>query len=117
MALISSVPYWIDAIYNSNDNSFLYTALLFWIILAAFICSAVFLIIEVKKINEKLWLMLLITIPISVVFLSRNFDSGSARIENKLAGIFSEPIMWLLIATLIGHLVVFIYKRNKPQIN
>lgn len=117
MALLTSLPYWLDAVYNDDNGGFLYTAIFFWAVLAAFICSAVFLIIKVKKISEKVWLMLLITLPLIGVFVSRNFDSGTFRIENKLAGIFSEPIMWMLIATLIGHFILFIYKRNKPQIS
>lgn len=117
MALAASVPFWLEAIQQSENNDFLYTAIIFWLTGIACVCSGVSLITELKKIDDKVWLLPLIIIPIGGFFLSRSFGGASVKIESKLAGIFSEPIMWILIATLIGHLVLFFYKQNKQQMN
>lgn len=117
MALAASVPYWKDAFYQSENNDFPYTAIIFWSALIAFVCSGAFLLIRVKRISDKVWMLLLAVIPLSGIFLSRNFGGASGKIENKLVGIFSEPVMWLLIATLVGHLVLSAYNRNKPRMN
>ncbi len=116
MALLSSVPFWLDAIHTSEDNNALYGAIFYGLSGIAFLCSFAYLAFELKKINNKTW-MLLVILPISTILLSRISGGAFIRAENKVIGTFGEPIMWLLIATLIGHLVLFIYKRNKPQMN
>lgn len=115
MAIIPSLPFWIDANSSSENNNFLYTAIFFWITGIAYLFSFGFLVAEAQKINDKAWIPLTIIMVACGYILNRNFGGVSARIENKVTGIFSEPIMWLLIASLIGHLFLFIYKRNKPQ--
>lgn len=117
MALASSLPFWLDAISTSENYDSLYNAVFYGLTAIAFICSAGFLITEVKKINDKVWLLLLIIIPISSVFFGNIFGGAFVRMENRVAGILSEPIIWFLIATLIGHLILFFYRRNKQQMN
>lgn len=117
MALASSLPFWLDAISTSENNNFLYNAVFFGLTGIAYICSYGFLIVEVKKINDKIWLPLLIITTAGGFILATRFTGAFARTENKIIGIFAEPIIWLLIATLIGHLVLFFYKRNKQQLN
>lgn len=116
MALASSVPFWLDAIHTSKDNNALYGAIFYGLTGIAFLCSFAYLAFELKKINNKSW-MLLIFLPMSIYWLSKISGGGFIESKNKMLGAFGEPIMWLLIATLIGHLVLFIYKRNKPQMN
>lgn len=115
--LIINLSYWADAVYNTDNNDFLYNVVFFWLTGIAFLCSFYFLVVDVKKINNKASMTLIVIILVGGFILNKNFGGTSTKIENKVIGIFSEPIMWLLIATLIGHLVLFIYKRNKPQSN
>jgi hypothetical protein len=117
MSLLSGLPYWLDVIYGSETNNFLYNRFYFFLTGIAFLFSFYFLISEVEKINKEFWLMLLIIIPISVIVLTIKFGGAFPETENKLLRILSEPIAWVLIATLIGNLVLFFYKRNKPQMN
>lgn len=116
MALVSSVPFWLDAIHTSNDNNALYGAIFYGLTGIAFLCSFAYLALELNKINNKTW-MLLLLLPMSLYWLGKISGGGFMGAKNKMFGAFSEPIMWMLIATLIGHLVLFIYKRNKPQMN
>ncbi len=113
MALASSVPFWLDAISTSENNNLLYSAVFFGLTGIAYICSYGFLIAEVKKINDKIWLPLLIITTTGGYILAAKFTGAFARTEYKITAIFAEPIMWMLIATLIGHLFLFYYKRNK----
>lgn len=71
MALASSVPYWLDAIYQSENNGFLYTAVIFWLTAIACVCSTVFLFIGVKKVSDKVWLLLFLAVTIGGFFLAR----------------------------------------------
>ncbi len=116
MALLSSVPFWLDAIHTSKGNNVLYSAIFYGLTGIAFVCSFGFLAFKLKKRNEKTWLLLLI-IPMGGILLGRISSNGFMEAQNKVIGAFSDAMMWMLIATLIGHLVLFIYKRNKPQIN
>lgn len=99
-----------------GNNDFLYGSLLFGLIGMAFLYSWYFLFLKMRKINNKIVKPLVIILVILGTILNFKYGGTSVRIENIWIGIFSEPIMWLLIASLIGHLILFIYKRNNPQI-
>lgn len=100
---------------REGGNDFLYKTLFFWLTGAAFLFSCAFLFSGIRKINDKILLPFVIIIAATAgVFL--NFKYGGSFSENWL-GLFREPLLWMLIATLIGHLVLLFYKRNKQQMN
>jgi hypothetical protein len=115
--LIINLSYWVEAINGADNSDFLRKSILFWATGITFLCSFYFLVTEAKKLNNKVFKFLVVAIIAGGLILNRYFGGASVEIESKLIGVFSEPIMWLLIATLIGHFVLFIYKRNNPQMN
>jgi hypothetical protein len=44
---------------------------------------------------------------------------GDALIVEKEGwlSLYKHPFVWLILATLVGHLVLLLYRRNKPQMN
>jgi hypothetical protein len=116
LILVNALLFLSVGIDKKGYDNILPKTLFFWLTGVALLFSCYFLFSKIREINNKIVPPLVTFIVISEVIL--NFKYGGAFIKaGDFLSLFSEPIMWLLIATLIGHLILFIYKRNKPQMN
>jgi uncharacterized membrane protein YeaQ/YmgE (transglycosylase-associated protein family) len=80
----------------------------------AYIFSFLLLINELKSENN-VWRGLVIFAGISFFFFNSKYGGASSVFYNGILSLFREPITWMLIGTLFGHLALLIYKRSKQM--
>lgn len=111
-----NLPYWLDVSDYQGNYNFTYKMIFFSLIGFLWILALYYFISELKKINGKIWKPVLIAF-LAIGFLINYRYGGLFFISgDKIPSFIGQPIMWMLIATLVGNVVLFIYKRNKPQI-
>jgi len=114
--LVNTLLFLFVGIDREDSSDILHKTLFFWLTGAAYLFSCYFLFSEIRKINDKiLQPLVIITVAITVVLHFR-YGGAFAR-SGYLTDLFKEPLLWMFAATLIGNIVLFVYKRNKPQIN
>ncbi len=116
LLFVNTLIYRSVGIGSENGDEFLYKILVFWLGGVAFLYSCYFLFSEIRKLNSKILKPLVLIMLVSGVALQLKYGGAFASADNWL-NLFREPIVWMLNATLISHLVLFIYKRNNQQLN
>ncbi len=115
--IIFNFGYALYVVSSTKQGEFPYSMALFILVGIATLSSFTWLAVRIKKLDSKFGLPILVIILVSVYFLNKWFGGASVGIENMWIGVFYEPLMWLLIITLIGHLILSVYNRNNRQIN
>lgn len=116
LLLAVNLPFWLDVSDYQGNNNFVYRMLFslflggFWILVFSYFIN------ELKKANDKIWKPLVLLVLAIGYFLHYSFGLFSVS-ENGALSLFRQPIMWLLIGTTIGYLIVFTYNQKKPKSN
>ena len=104
-----SIPYWLGA-----SEGFVYKMLFFMLVLGFWMLAFLYLIDELKKINDTIWRPILVLVIFSSFFLIRLYP-GLTTSEDGTLSLFQPSMIWMLVGTVIAYLVVRIYNRNKLQ--
>ncbi len=115
--LLSNGLSFIDSAQPSGEDPVWLDFFVFWLTGVAFMFMFYFFIDYLKRTNDKVWKPLGFLMIMIGFFLHLNYSDRFSVSEDGVVSLFKQPIMWMLIASVIGYLAVFIYRRNKQQIN
>ncbi len=112
-----SLPFWLDVSDYEGNNNFVYRMLFFWLLAGFWILVFSYFVTELKKVSDKIWRPIGVLVLAVGLFLHYNYGGLFPVSEDETLSLFKLPIMWLLIGTTIGYLVLYVYNRNRSQSN
>ena len=122
-----SLPFWLEARDYPGGEKFVFKMLFFWLLAGFWLLAFVYLIGELKKINDIIWKPIAVSVLAIWLFLNYRYpgllsisEDGTLNLFSEggtlsLLNLFKQPIIWMLAATTIGYLAARTYNRNNPQ--
>lgn len=69
------------------------------------------------EVRENSWRLLGVFSMLISTLLNYKYGGIYSITKDGLFSLFKEPIVWMLLTTLIAHLILLIYRKSKSQLN
>lgn len=102
-----SLPAWLGA-----SEGFVYKMLILQLLFGLWMLSLLYLIDELKKINDTIWRSLTVVIIGIWLYLTLYPGIISAS-EDGTYSLLRQPIIWMIVGTAICYLAALVYNRSR----
>ncbi len=72
---------------------------------------------QLKLVNFRAWRTCLFGYFLFILLVIPKIGDALIIEKEGWLSLYKHPFVWLIIATLVGQLILSLYKRNKPQMN